>query len=467
MRGTAHMSLPREVLVVDDDADLCRLLGAWLEGAGYRVRTVAAAPAALAAVAGQRPALLLCDYRLPGMDGLEMVRRLQEEALQVPVILMSAEAGVPEAVQAVNLGMAAVLTKPLQRGCLLAEVARALRLAAPAPGSGGAVAGQGLIFRSACMSELMDQARLVAGSDVTVFIQGETGTGKERLARCIHALSPRAAQAFIGVNCGAIPEQLLESELFGHEKGAFTGALQRRDGLFQAAEGGTLFLDEIADMPLALQVKLLRVLQDMEVRPVGANRGRPVDVRVLSATHGDLDEAVREGRFRADLYYRMNVVPLSLPPLRARPEDIPLLLEHYLARVAERRGLPPKRFAPEAVEYFMGAPWPGNVRQLVNAVEFCVALTPGERIPLGMAQRALRNQPGRLQTLQEAREHCDRRYLAAVLRMTDGQVAHAARIAGRNRTEFYRLLHEHGLEPARFRAGGTALSAQRTRGERA
>jgi two-component system response regulator GlrR len=255
------------------------------------------------------------------------------------------------------------------------------------------------------------------------------------LARAIHEASPRRDKPFIGINCGAIPEQLLESELFGHEKGAFTGATNKHEGLFQAANGGTLFLDEIGDMPLGLQIKLLRVLQDFEIRPVGSVRSVSVNVRIISATHNNLEEAVKAGQFRQDLYYRLNVIPLYMPSLAERREDIPLLLDYFLERLANRRNEKKKRFAPAALEYMIGAPWPGNVRQLMNVVELCATLTKTDIIPLSMAKRALRDEPGQFQTLKDAKQAFERGYLISMLRITDGHVSNAARIAGRNRTE--------------------------------
>ena len=309
-----------------------------------------------------------------------------------------------------------------------------------------------IIHRSARIRELLEEAELLAAGDISIFISGETGTGKEILARAIHAASPRRDHAFIGVNCGAIPEQLLESELFGHEKGAFTGANSRHEGLFLAAHGGTLFLDEIGDMPLSLQVKLLRVLQDLEVRPVGATRGIPVDVRIISATHHDLESLVKAGEFREDLYYRLHVVPIRLPGLAERREDIPLLLEYFLGKYAEKAGTRTKRFEADAVDYLVSTAWPGNVRQLVNVVDQCATLTKGEVISLTMAQRALRGEPGRIQTLKDARDTIEKNYLIGVLHVAHGNVATAARIAGRNRTEFYKLLELHRIEAAQFRA---------------
>jgi two-component system response regulator GlrR len=302
------------------------------------------------------------------------------------------------------------------------------------------------------MVELLEEARLVAATDASILIHGESGSGKEVLARAIHRASPRAERPFVAVNCGAIPEALLESELFGHEKGAFTGAAVRRRGLFQAADGGTLFLDEIGDMPMPLQVKLLRVLQERVVRPVGATASVPVDVRILSATHRDLDAAMRAGQFREDLFYRLNVVGLTLPALDQRREDVPLLAGHFLKiQVAKYR----KRingFAPEAMEALATAAWPGNVRQLYNVVEQVCALATTPLIPLALVLRALRVRGSEVLSYAEAKQRFERDYLVQLLKLTDGNVSDAARLADRNRTEFYRLLQKHELVPAHFRA---------------
>jgi two-component system response regulator GlrR len=301
------------------------------------------------------------------------------------------------------------------------------------------------------MDALLAEARLAAESEASLLIQGESGTGKELLARAIHRASPRHAKPFVAVNCGAIPAELLESELFGHVKGAFTGAGRDHPGLFQSAEGGTVFLDEIGDMPLPLQVKLLRVLQEGEVRPVGSTETRPVDVRILSATHRNLEEAIASGEFREDLYYRLNVVTLSLPPLRERREDIPLLARHFLAALTEKYHRRIHGFAPEALDMLAAADWPGNIRQLHNVLEQCVALCTTPTIPASLVARALRDKPAEIQPLAEARTAFEREYLITLLKLTRGQVSEVARLAGRNRTEVYRLLQRHGLTPALFK----------------
>jgi two-component system response regulator GlrR len=300
---------------------------------------------------------------------------------------------------------------------------------------------------------------MVAHSDASVLLRGESGTGKELLAQAIHQASARASKPFIAVNCGAIPEALLESELFGHVKGAFTDAVTSHKGLFQAADGGTLLLDEIGDMPPALQVKLLRVLQEREVRPVGASQSIPVDVRIISATHRDLDAAMAAGEFRADLYYRLNVVTLTLPPLSERREDIPLLANHFLVTLATKYHKRLSGFAPEALKALTTAAWPGNVRQLYNVVEQVCALSTTPLVPLALVQRALRSPSVQVLTFAEAKQRFERDYLVGLLKLTDGNVADAARLADRNRTEFYRLMQKHGLTPGHFKADSTGPSA--------
>jgi two-component system response regulator GlrR len=301
---------------------------------------------------------------------------------------------------------------------------------------------------------LLAEAKLVAASDASVLIRGESGTGKELLARAIHRASRRAKAPFIAVNCGAIPEQLLESELFGHVKGAYTGAVNSREGLVQAADGGTLFLDEIGDMPLLLQVKLLRVLQERVVRQLGSDLGRPVDVRILSATHRDLDAAMLEGQFREDLYYRLNVITLTLPPLSERREDVALLATRFLHALAAKYQKTVSGFAPGALEALTRASWPGNVRQLYNVVEHVCALATAPLVPLTLVQRALRVPSLEVLSYTEAKQRFERNYLVQLLKLTDGSVADAARLAERNRTEFYRLLQKHDLNAAQFRADG-------------
>ena len=442
------------LLVVDDDADMLRLLTIRLTAAGYRVTAVASAEAAMTQLHIERPQLVLSDVRLPGRDGLALFDDIREQHPSLPVILLTAHGTIPDAVQATERGVFSYLTKPFDGKSLLDKIAQALSLSAPAQSvqTGNPKTWQNqIISRSSRMAEVLAEARMVAQSDASVLLRGESGTGKELLARAIHQAGARASKPFIAVNCGAIPEALLESELFGHVKGAFTDAVANHTGLFQAADGGTLLLDEIGDMPAALQVKLLRVLQEHTVRPLGSSQSVRVDVRIISATHRDLDAAMAEGQFRADLYYRLNVVTLTLPPLAERREDIPLLANHFLVKLATKYKKRLSGFAPEALIALTTAAWPGNVRQLYNVVEQVCALSTTPLVPLALVQRALRSPSVEVLTFAEAKQRFERDYLVGLLKLTDGNVADAAHLADRNRTEFYRLMQKHGLTPGLFK----------------
>ena len=444
------------LLVVDDDPDLLRLLSIRLRASGYAVDAVESAESALSHMAAVSPDLVISDVRLPGRDGLALFDQIRRSHPGLPVILLTAHGSIPDAVDATARGVFDYLTKPFDSRVLLDKVARALEVSTPAAtGEGHPDDGwrAQIVSCSACMAEVLEEARLVAGGDASVLIRGASGAGKELLAHAIHKASARADRPFVAINCGAIPEQLLESELFGHVKGAFTGASSANDGLFLSADGGTLFLDEIGDMPLPLQVKLLRVLQERAVRPVGATRARPVDVRIISATHRDLEAALPTGQFREDLYYRLNVVRLNLPALEQRREDIPLLARHFIRLLATKYGKGIHGFAPEALELLVTAQWPGNVRQLYNVVEQVCALTTTPLVPATLVQRALRLPSDEILTYAEAKQRFERDYLVHLLKLTGGNVTDAARLADRNRTEFYRLLQRHCLVPAMFRQG--------------
>ncbi len=442
------MTTASTILIVDDDPTLLRLLGILLREEGYRVLSAGSAEQALALLAAEKPNLLLTDLRMGGMDGMALFDAVRKTYPMLPVIILTAHGTIPEAVEATRRGVFGFITKPYEAKALLAEVGKALAVDAPVPDC----AESQIVTRSPLMQAVLDEARVVAATDASVLILGDTGSGKELLAQTLHDWSPRRDADFVAVNCGAIPEQLLESELFGHVKGSFTGATRDHRGLLQSAEGGTVFLDEIGDMPLPLQVKLLRVLQEREVRPVGATRSVPVDVRIVSATHRDLDDEIAGGRFREDLYYRLNVVNLSLPPLAERREDIPLLAQHFLAALAEKYRKKVNGFAGDALDTLLKAGWPGNVRQLFNVVEKCVALSTTPIIPLSLVERAL-NRPGEdITSFDDARRAFERDYLVQLLKMTAGNVTNAARIAKRNRSDFYTLLNRHQIDPALFKA---------------
>src|SRR5712672_4615450 len=440
-----------KVLLVDDDRDLLQLIAMRLSASGYAVTAVESGEAALAALSVARPQAVVTDLRMQGMDGMALFDAIHRDSPSMPVVILTAHGTIPEAVTATRRGVYSFLTKPFEPKVLLDTVAQAMRLSSP-PGSGQMEEWRSeLITCSSGMEDLLAQARRVAASDASVCVLGQSGTGKELLARAIHRASPRAERPFVAVNCGAIPEGLLESELFGHKKGSFTGAVADRRGLFQSATGGSLFLDEVGDMPLSLQVKLLRSLEERKIRPVGTYESHDIDVRVVSATHRKLEEWIASGEFREDLYYRLNVVKLYIPAPAERREDIPLLANHSLTKLAERYRRGRLQFAPEAMEILVSAPWPGNVRQLLNVVEQAVALATTEVIPESLVRQALDVADTALTPLDEARRAFERDYLVRILKITGGNVTKAARLAGRNRTEFYRLLERHSLEPGMFK----------------
>ena len=444
------------ILVVDDDADMLRLLSLRLKAAGHEVVAVGSAEAALAQLDIARPQLVLSDVRLPGKDGLALFDEVHARHPSLPVILLTAHGTIPDAVQATARGVFTYLTKPYDGKELLEKVAEALALSAPAvhQAHDNQAWRADIVSRSARMTDVLSEAFMVAQSDASVLLLGDSGSGKELLAQAIHRASPRASKPFVAVNCGAIPEALLESELCGHVKGAFTDAVSNHKGLFQAADGGTLLLDEIGDMPPALQVKLLRVLQERAVRPVGSSQSIQISVRIISATHRNLEAAMAAGQFREDLYYRLNVVTLLLPTLAERREDIALLANHFLDKLAHKYDKRLSGFAPEALKALTTAAWPGNVRQLYNVVEQVCALSTTPLVPLSLVQRALRIPSAQVLSFAEARQRFEREYLVGLLKMTDGNVADAARLAQRNRTEFYRLLQKHALTPGQFKADG-------------
>ncbi|AVG77906.1 two-component system response regulator GlrR [Pantoea ananatis] len=436
------------LLLVDDDPSLLKLLGMRLTSEGYQVTTAASGPDALRLLQKEKIELVISDLRMDEMDGLALFAEIQKRHAGLPVIILTAHGSIPEAVAATQQGVFSFLTKPVDRDALYKAIDEALAQRAPVSDDRWREA---IVTRSPQMLRLLEQAHMVAQSDVSVLINGQSGTGKEVLAQAIHAASPRAQKPFVAINCGALPEQLLESELFGHAKGAFTGAVSAREGLFKAAEGGTLFLDEIGDMPPALQVKLLRVLQERKVRPLGSNNDIDIDVRIISATHRDLPKAMEKNAFREDLFYRLNVVNLKIPALHQRTEDIPLLANHLLRQTAERHKPQIRSFSVDAMKRLMSASWPGNVRQLVNVIEQCVALSSSPVISDALVEQALSGENSALPTFVEARNQFELNYLRKLLQMTKGNVTNAARLAGRNRTEFYKLLSRHELDASDFK----------------
>ncbi|WP_435952549.1 two-component system response regulator GlrR [Dryocola sp. BD626] len=439
---------PARLLLVDDDPGLLKLLGMRLSSEGYTVSTAESGAEGLKQLAREKIDLVISDLRMDEMDGMALFAEIQKVQPGMPVIILTAHGSIPDAVAATQQGVFSFLTKPVDKDALYLAIDNALEHTVTA---GDDMWRDTIVTRSPNMLRLLEQARMVAQSDVSVLINGQSGTGKEILAQAIHNASPRSKNAFIAINCGALPEQLLESELFGHSRGAFTGAVSSREGLFQAAEGGTLFLDEIGDMPIPLQVKLLRVLQERKVRPLGSNRDLDINVRIISATHRDLPKAMERGEFREDLFYRLNVVNLKIPALHERAEDIPLLANHLLRQSADRHKPFVRSFSTDAMKRLMAASWPGNVRQLVNVIEQCVALTSAPVISEALVEQALEGENTVLPTFVEARNQFELNYLRKLLQITKGNVTHAARMAGRNRTEFYKLLSRHELDANDFK----------------
>ncbi len=438
-----------KILLVDDDPGLLRLLSIRLRAEQYEVEAVESAEKALSVLSRFRPDLVISDLRMDKMDGIGLLKELQTRSPGLRVLIMTAHGTIPDAVVATQSGAFGFLTKPIDKDELMSTVEKALRV------SGSAEVDEDwsseIITRNHNVKEILAQAKMVAATDARVLITGNSGTGKELLAKAIHKASPRHNKPFVAINCSAMAENLLESELFGHEKGAFTGATRTHKGLFQAAEGGTLLLDEIGDMPMRLQVKLLRVLQENQVRPVGSTDALQIDVRVVSATHRDLLQLMREGQFREDLYYRLNVVHISIPMLDDRREDIPLLVSHFLQQIAKEAGQERKVYAPEAVELLVTAEWPGNIRQLFNIVRQNVALSRSPVISGELVQTSLGEHAGKLASFSEARDEFTRNYLSQILQITMGNVSQAARLAKRNRTDFYKLLARHDLNPDSFK----------------
>jgi two-component system, NtrC family, response regulator GlrR len=442
------------ILVVDDDQDILRLICMRLISAGYQTITASDGAEALLTIHMQRPDLVISDLRMPTLDGINLMESAHETNPTLPFIILTAHGSIPEAVQATQKGAFSFLAKPFDSQVLLQLVADGLRVS----GSHGNEQSidednwrQAILTRSANMESLLGQAKLIAGNDVSVLIQGESGTGKELLAFAIHQASPRKNKPFVAINCGAIPENLLESELFGHIKGAFTGAVSNHTGLFQSADGGTLFLDEIGDMPPSLQVKVLRALQERVIKPVGSTQQIPFNVRLISATHRDLLLEMKTNHFREDLYYRINVVNLKIPSLAERREDISLLANHFLKLFSERHQKNIRSYSPEALENLIQAPWPGNVRQLQNVIEQTVVLATSPIISSNLVQKALQSEGNPIIPLEMARQQFEHQYLVNILKSTEGNVTQAAKLARRNRTEFYRLLERHHIQAHLFK----------------
>lgn len=453
-------SLPK-ILVIDDEAAILDTVRILLRREGFEVFTALGGVQGVERLQEVRPDLVLTDVRMPGSSGLDILGAARELDPSIPVILMTAQVSLQSAIRAVNEGAFYYLQKPFANDDLVAicrraaesrqlrrenQVLRTEIRRRERGGTGGPPIGTSPLF-----TDVLRLAEAVAPSDSTVIISGESGTGKEVLARYIHELSGRVNGPFVSINCGALPENLLESELFGHVKGSFTGAVRDKDGLFVAAKGGSFFLDEVGEMSPATQVKLLRALQEREVIPVGATEAVPVDVRIIAATNRDLDEEIRRGTFRSDLFYRLNVITLHLPPLRERPEDVPVLAEHFLARFARQRGKEPPSLSPQAMEALQTHDWPGNVRELENALERAVVLSDGDEIPISalpvrITERASLPLISNRLPPNPSLEIIERAYIHWVLQSEGGNKSRTAEVLGIDPSTLYRKLIRYGME---------------------
>lgn len=436
-----------KVLLVDDDEDTLQLLRIRIASEGFDVETAHDGSDALAKVAVTVPDVVVTDLRMPGVDGMNLLDSLQRDLPTLPVIMITAHGTIPDAVSATKKGAYGFITKPIDKDELLSQLRNATANSVNKVSHTGA---HEIVTQSRVMENLLEKARRAGQANISVLIKGESGTGKELLARFIHLQSGRGGP-FVAVNCGAIPENLLESELFGHVKGAFTGANTSRQGLVSLANEGTLFLDELGDMPLTVQAKLLRTLQERKVRPVGSNDETGVDVMVVSATHQDINAMVSAGDFREDLYYRINVVEFTLPPLRERPEDIPLLAQHFL-KLATSEESRTMVIAPEAMEVLASQPFKGNVRQLYNVIQRLVAMSSGTVISASQVLDSLGHAKTNMPSFDEARAEFTRQYFTALLKLTGGNVSRAARLADRNRTDFHKLLKKFDIDSSKFKS---------------
>ncbi len=452
------------ILVVDDDRGLLTLMKARLESAGYQVRLAEEGEEALALAQKEVYSAAVLDFKLEGIDGITLMEKLLKIQPYLPVIILTAHGTIERAVEATKKGAYDFLTKPFDAKDLLHRLDKARevgQLKEEVERLRSLVRERyhfdGIVASSDKMQQVLRQVAQIAATDSTVCLYGESGTGKELMAKTIHLSSPRSKESFVAINCGAIPDGLLENELFGHAKGAFTGADQPKKGLFQQAEGGTLFMDEIAELTPPLQVKLLRVFQEHEFYPVGGIQPIKTNIRLIAATNRDLWKAIGEGKFREDLYYRIHVIPVDLPPLRERVEDIPLLAHHFLHQFNREMGKNIEGFSPEAMQRLMLYRWPGNIRELGNVIERAVAFASKgaiapEQLLLGREEKP---EARKLLPLNEAREEFERAYLTQILTETRGNVSRAASLAGRYRAEFYKLLRKYGLEPAAFKGGNS------------
>jgi two-component system response regulator GlrR len=447
------------ILVVDDDPTLLELLRMRLESASYGVTTAQKGEEAIAAVRGQAFDLSILDLKLGEGNGIALMEEIHSITPEMPIIILTAHGSIESAVEAMKKGAYSYLTKPFEPRDLFFQMEKALenrQLTSEIERLKGLLEERfdfaNIVARSEKMHGVLEMVSRIANTESTVYIHGESGTGKELIAKAIHLASGRKNKPFVAINCAALPETLLESQLFGHEKGAFTGAIQTTKGLFTQAHEGTIFLDEIGDMPLSIQAKLLRVLQERQFYPLGSDKSVEVNVRIIVATQKDLEKEVQEGIFREDLFYRIHVIPLYLPPLRERKEDIPPLVDHFLKKFTQKMKKEVKGIAPMAMQRLMLHEWPGNIRELENTIEYAVAMTQVDYITADyILQSKTSSSPDPLKPLREAKDAFERSYLVNLLQICKGNVSEAAELAGKYRSDFYVLLNKHKLDAADFR----------------
>ncbi len=446
------------ILVIDDEAAIRDSMRMILEYEGYECVGASSGPEGIQVVKRDDPDLVFLDIKMPGMDGLEVLRQLRDLDEGLPVVMISGHATISHAMEATRLGAFDFIEKPLGSERVLVTVKNALdhdRLRQDNRTLTELIAGQHQLVETAGLRQVMDAVRRAAPTNATVLLRGESGVGKEVVARLIHKKSLRHKERFVQVNCAAIPDELIESELFGHEKGSFTGAIDRQIGKFEQADRGTIFLDEIGDMSLKTQAKVLRVLQEQELERLGSNRTIKVDVRVIAATNKDLEEAIEKGTFREDLFFRLNVIPVTVPPLRERREDIPALVQHFVDRFAAQNNFRPKRMTSAAMGALQRQRWRGNVRELRNAVERLVIMTPGDTIDLADLPEELRvdarqispdnESRGAAGTLREFKESAERQFLVEKLRENGWNISRTAEVIGTPRSNLYKKLEQYKI----------------------